>query len=316
MLTAIQRPVLPTAPAFGFNAHVAGSGKSYLAKTISWLSGNEPSEMPWSIEAEEQRKRLTAALLNGQSSILIDNINGILDSDTLCSILTGESYSDRKLGVSENLQLSTRALFLVTGNNVTVIKDLTRRIIVVTIDHKVERPSKIAFPFNPVVRMRDNWLKYRIAGLTILSAYIAAGSPRIVGDTVGSFEYWDSMIRQCVCWLGQQRIMDVGDPIKLIDNTYEADPELDRLKQFHSQWYEAYQSNTKTVAEVISDSKYKFGASYIQESLLRDVSGGKDPNSRVIAAFLRRHKNRIVNGYSITDGSLRNGIGTWIVKKH
>jgi hypothetical protein len=325
MLTAIQRPVLPTAPAFGFNAHVAGSGKTYLAKAISWLSGNEPSEMPWSNEPEEQRKRLTAALLAGRSSVLIDNLNGMLDSDTLCSILTSERYEDRKLGVSENLNLSTRSLFLVTGNNLTVVKDLCRRVIVSTIDHGTEKPSKLAFPFNPVVRVRENWLRYRAAGLTILSAYIAAGSTRITNDSVGSFEVWDSTIRQCVLWLSQfefamiyNSVPELGDPIKLLEQSYVNDPELERLEQFLSDWYRAYQDREKTVAEVLRDAGNVFSnqSNYgITNELLSDISGGNKPNSRAIAAFMRRNKGRIVNGYLMNSGRTYGTRATWFVQK-
>ncbi|MGZ8945022.1 MAG: hypothetical protein ACXW1W_06295 [Methylococcaceae bacterium] len=324
MLTAIQRPVLPTAPAFGANAYVAGSGKSYVTKAISWLSGNEPSEMPWSNEPEEQRKRLTAALLAGRSSVLIDNLNGMLDSDTLCSILTSESYEDRKLGVSENLNLSTRTLFLVTGNNLTVIKDLCRRVIVSTIDHGMERPSKLAFPFNPVARVRENWLKYRTAGLTILSAYIAAGSPRMTNDSVGSFEVWDSTIRQCILWLSGQDfalfyegVPELGDPVNLLEQSYENDPELERLEEYLNSWHKVYTDQEKTIADVMRDAGLNFDGtnSSIREELLIDISGGNKPNSRAIAAFMRRNKGRPVNGLVIRKGLIKSDRQLWSVLK-
>ncbi len=322
MLTTIQRPILPTAPAFGFNAHVAGSGKSYLAKAISWLSGNEPSEMPRSSEPEEQRKRFTAALLAGRSSVLIDNLNGMLDSDILCSILTSESYEDRKLGVSENLNLSTRSLFLVTGNNLTVVKDLCRRVIVSTIDHGTEKPSKLAFPFNPVARVRENWLKYRAAGLTILSAYIAAGSPRITSDSVGSFEVWDNTIRQCVLWLSRQdlrlysMVPDLGDPINLLDQSYHNDPELARLEEYLSSWHRTYSNQEKTVAKVMQDAGIDLDdTSSIPNDLLIDISGGNKPNSRAIAAFMRQNEGRYVNGYVIRKGRVKSERQLWSVLK-
>lgn len=325
MLTAIQRPVLPTAPAFGFNAHVPGSGKSYLAKAISWLSGNEPSEMPWSNEPEEQRKRLTAALLAGRSSVLIDNLNGTLDSDTFCSILTGESYEDRKLGVSENVNLSTRSLFLVTGNNLSVTEDLCRRVIVSTIDHGTERPSRLSFPFNPVARVREHWLKYRTAGLTILSAYIAAGSPQISTDSVGSFEEWDRTIRQAVLWLSKQEfaliyegVPELGDPVNLLEQSYENDPELERLEEYLSSWYKAYTDQEKTIADVMRDAaglNLDGTNSSIREALLIDISGGNKPNSRAIAAFMRRNKGRPVNGLVIRKGLIKSDRQLWSVLK-
>jgi hypothetical protein len=256
---------------------------------------------------------------------MIDNLNGMLDSDTLCSILTGESYEDRKLGVSENLKLSTRSLFLITGNNLTVVKDLCRRVIVSTIDHGTEKPSKLAFPFNPVARVRENWLKYRAAGLTILSAYIAAGSPRVTNDSVGSFEVWDSTIRQCVLWLSQfefamiyDSVPELGDPIKLLEQSYVNDPELERLEQFLSEWYRTYQDREKTVADLLRDAGNVFSDQSncsITNELLSDISGGNKPNSRAIAAFMRRNKGRIVNGYLINSGRSYGTRATWFVQK-
>ena len=281
--------------------------------------------MPWSNDPEEQRKRLTAALLAGRSSVLIDNVNGMLDSDTLCSILTSECYEDRKLGVSENLNLSTRSLFLVTGNNLTVVKDLCRRVIVSTIDHGSEKPSKLAFPFNPVARVRENWLKYRAAGLTILSGYIAAGSPRVTNDSVGSFEDWDSSIRQCVLWLGRFKfaridnsVPELGDPIKLLEQSYANDPELERLELFLTGWYRMYQNQEKIVADLLRDAGNVFsvqGNQGITKELLSDISGGNKPDGRAIAAFMRRNKGRIVNGYLMNSGRVYGTRATWFVQK-
>lgn len=324
MLTAIQRQVLPTAPAFGFNAHVAGSGKSYLAKTISWLNGIEPCEMPWTKDPEEQRKRLTAALLKGHPSILIDNVNGALDSDTLCSILTSERFEDRRLGASENLSLSTRTQILVTGNNLSIRNDLCRRVILTTIDHAQEKPALIQFPFNPVTRMRENWQACRVAGLTLLSGFIAAGSPQVSRDTLGSFEVWDASIRQCVLWLAMQLNHDasvpkLGDPLKLLEKSRAIDPETERLEQFLEEWHNAYLVEEKTVAEVIRETASPFppeSGSRISQELLSDISGGREPNSRAIAAFLRRHEGAIVGNYCIKRGRSKGTRVSWFVEKH
>ncbi|MBK5936159.1 hypothetical protein [Halorhodospira halophila] len=239
LLTAVQRPMLETAPAFGLNAYKAGSGKSKAAKAIAWLGGEEPVESPWSTEAEEQRKRLMSSLMEGPSAILLDNISGRMDSDTLCAILTSSRFKDRRLGTSDEVSAPTRVLVLATGNNLQLVGDLARRVLISTIDHGVESPERLAFPFDPVQRVRERWLYYRAAALTVLRGFIAAGQPGKGEGVVGSYEQWDALIRQCVLWLRDQELapFELADPADAVTQNYDADPETQKLEALLELWY-------------------------------------------------------------------------------
>ncbi len=117
ILTAIMRRVLPRAPAFSFDAPVAGTGKTLLGQCMLRLCGSAPDVVPECRDEEEFRKRLLSALRQGQPGILLDNIRGQFGSAALEALLTTERYSDRVLGASQMLSLPTNLLLLISGNN-------------------------------------------------------------------------------------------------------------------------------------------------------------------------------------------------------
>ncbi|HEY0340194.1 MAG TPA: hypothetical protein VGC34_05260, partial [Steroidobacteraceae bacterium] len=99
IISACIRHALPTAPAYGLNAHKAGSGKTTLGHTIARIpTGNNAAVMPLADEENEVRKTLLAILMAADLVVLVDNINAPVDSAALCAALTSESYKDRVLG--------------------------------------------------------------------------------------------------------------------------------------------------------------------------------------------------------------------------
>jgi hypothetical protein len=290
-LTAVQRQVLETAPAFAWNAHRAGTGKSKAAKAVGWLGGAAVPESPWSTEAEEQRKRLMASLLAGPAALLLDNINGPLESDTLCSILTSSQFSDRRLGVSEDVTVPTRVLMLATGNNIRIVGDLARRVLTVTIDHGIESPGALSFPFCPVARMRERWQHYRAAALTILRGFVAAGMPAGGSGTMGSFEVWDRMVRQCVVWLRDQGLthFELDDPFISVKRNQDEDPEMVKLRALLAVVDSQGTTSGVTVPEltrVMSTADY---------DVLDEIAGERGViNKRRLGRWLERHQGQVV----------------------
>jgi hypothetical protein len=53
--------------------------------------------MTYSGDPDEERKRIMAVLLNGDSVMLLDNVSEPLEGDALCSVLTSQTYQDRLL---------------------------------------------------------------------------------------------------------------------------------------------------------------------------------------------------------------------------
>ena len=139
MLTAAVRPSLPHAPMFHVRAHMVGSGKSYLCELITAFATPQrgtPTTFPG--DDEECRKLLLAELLRAPAVIEFDNLTGdLVAHKSLCTALTSEHMSGRILGVSKTATVSTRALFLSSGNNVGPVQDMTRRCITIHLDPAV-----------------------------------------------------------------------------------------------------------------------------------------------------------------------------------
>ena len=98
LLTLTGRMFFALAPLFVFDASTAGSGKGLLVTTISLIAtGEAPQVMELPADGEEQRKKITSALLAGQELIMWDESH-VIAGRTLAAILTAERYSDRLLG--------------------------------------------------------------------------------------------------------------------------------------------------------------------------------------------------------------------------
>lgn len=319
-LTAVQRPMIGTAPAFAANSYKAGTGKGKLSKAVAWLSGHEPSESPWSSEAEEQRKRIMAKLMTAPPSLLIDNVNGPLESDTLCAVLTSTTYEDRRLGASENVTVPTRVLIQATGNNIQVTGDLARRVLVATIDHGVESPERLAFPFDPVARVRERWLHYRAAALTILRGFIAAGSPQNGPGRMGSFEDWDAHIRQCVVWVRDERLADfeLADPADAVTANYAEDPDTMKLRGLIAGWHGVIGDRPVKARELVDQAHpaSNIGAPSEYRATLADaldeIAGERGTiNPRRLGRWIERHAGRVVDGRRIVKDGVSAGYTRW-----
>src|SRR5262249_53115684 len=179
ILTALGRRVLPAAPRFLFDGPVPASGKSLLASVVGWIAtGREPATQPFTGDAEEDRKRIIAALIAGDAVVSLDNISKPLKDDTLCKVLTQPVADDRLLGTMTNLKLPTWTTGLGTGANlVGTGGEMVRRVQKCRIDPGMERPEERTF--DRVLRdyVMERRAQLVAAALTIMRAYIVAGRP-------------------------------------------------------------------------------------------------------------------------------------------
>ncbi|MCG5531285.1 hypothetical protein LRD18_10500 [Halorhodospira halochloris] len=264
-----------------------------------------------------------SSLMEGPTAILLDNISARLNSDTLCAILTSSHFKDRRLGTSDEVSVPTRVLVMATGNNLRLKGDLSRRLLICTIDHRVESPERLTFPFDPVRRVRERWLNYRAAALTVLRGFIAAGQPRNGEGNIGSYEQWDALIRQCIVWLRDKQLapFELSDPADAVDQNYEDDPETQKLRGLLELWYECHGSEPKRSAEIAvnqggirqsdPNNVKPYGA---LEDVLKEIAGQPDQiNPRVLGRWIEKNSGRIVDGKRVVEHSKRSGIKTWRV---
>lgn len=308
-LTAVVRPVLPTAPAFLFGAPTPGSGKTLQAVCLAALAGHNPEVIPRADGEEEMRKRLFASVRQGALVLLFDNISGSLESDTLCSFLTTGCITDRVLGSSKMINSPTNTLCLLTGNNVSIVGDLNRRLVRVEIDPHHECPHQREFDFSPLAYIRENRMSLVRDALIVLKVAMSQEA-ELFGD-YGSFETWSAMVRKAVVWIGQQRWLDVVDPIRSVSNNFLQDPETQKLAALLTAWRNAFGTTGATVPEAIRTAKQIDDALF---AALDEIAGERGViNSRRLGRWIEKHVRRIVSGLCFASSGKRMNYNNWTV---
>jgi hypothetical protein len=191
LLTLTGRVFFGLVPLFVFDASTAGSGKGLLVTTISLIaSGSAPQVMELPGDGEEQRKKITSALLAGQELIMWDESH-VIQGRTLAAILTAENYSDRLLGGNKLITVMNRFTQVALGNNVEVWGDMKRRVVPSRLVPEVEHPEHRTGFRHPDLEqwVRDNRGDLLAAVLTIWRNWIAKGRPKS-GTGMGSFDRW------------------------------------------------------------------------------------------------------------------------------
>ena len=227
IVTPIVRGCMTTSPMHVITAPTAGSGKSYLCDLAAApVLGDACPVMSAQCNTEEMEKRIGAKLMSGHPIVCLDNINGDLGGDFLCQIIDRPIVEPRILGSSRTIRIPNQHVVFVTGNNVRLKGDLTRRAITGTLDAKMEKPSERDFPFRPFDRVLKDRGKYVGAALTIVQAFFVAGKPSVEMTPFASFEGWSNSVRAALIWLGR------ADPVTTAEAARKNDPEHQALEAF------------------------------------------------------------------------------------
>jgi putative DNA primase/helicase len=212
------------------------------------------------------------------------------------------------------LSIPTHALMVATGNNLSIVGDLKRRVSLIRMDSGQERPEQRTFSrdhLEDVFKRRGELIR---AALTLPLTYLAAGAPAIDGmHPLGGFEQWDRMVRRPLVWLG------LPDPLKASEGLREQDPDLEGMRLLVGAWCAAFGSASKTAAELaaagmafrpVSDT-YEFPE--LRDAL--QLVCNEKPNARRLGYWLRRHQDRIVDGMQVKQSAERahGGVARWVV---
>lgn len=299
ILTAAIRPVLPTAPAFAFDAPIQGSGKTLLASCIGALvEGRAPDVWPHTQgrDDEETRKRLFTALRTGSRALVWDNVTGIFDSASMAAFITADAMVDRVLGKSESFRIPNRALLILTGNNLQLAGDLPRRVIICRIDPETDEPFARQFDVDPL-----QWvLEHRTAMLAAACTLIRARFTHMTNPAPGrlaSFEAWDDLVRQTVVWADMALCSEeFGDPMDIVREAQAADPESDALFALLDALHDKFAGREFTAKDVQTEAKASVVQSPLELAVL-DLAGDRALNSvRSLGRVLKFREGRIVHG--------------------
>ena len=290
ILPFVRRMIDGPTPLHLFDAPVEGTGKTLLVSCITIMaSGKEPEGFTESADDDEWHKRLTAALEEGGTFMFIDNLNRILDTGALASILTSRTWKDRKLGSTKMLTLPNTAVWLASGNNTRLSRELIRRTVFCRLDAKVDAPwerKDFRHP-NLLKWAKENRGKLVRAALTLVRAWIAAGRPA-GKQTLGMFESWVETVGG---------ILDVAGVPGLLANAKEfrqtAADKVSEWRAFVAAWWQTHSETKVGITDLF--------ALATEQKLLDSVLGDKGDKSQRTRLGLAMGKvaDRVFGAYRI-----------------
>ena len=293
LLPFVRRMIDGCTPIHLVEAPTPGSGKGLLCNLISIIAtGKVADGRTLASQDDETRKMLTAELSRGRPIILLDNTDERkkLDSPSLASVVTAETWTDRLLGKTAMLTLANRALWLVTGNNPGLSMEIARRCVRIRIDPRVDRPWQRSGFKHPVIGQwaQENRPRLVRAVLVLVRAWIAAGRP-MGGQRLGSFERWSAVLG------GILDVAGIRGFLGSLEDLYEtADAEGQVWREFTCQWWEAFGARPMKVVELNDFCQSR--------SLMDTVRGDGTFRSQEtrLGFALSRARDRVFGGLRIT----------------
>lgn len=311
LLTLALRSTLPRAPLFAVSATTPGAGKGLLVEACNLIvRGRDAAIMapPGGRDADDEtRKRITAVLLQGGASVLVDNWTSTIGGNSLNTLFTSDEWTDRVLGQSQMVKLPARVTWAATGNNLVVRGDMVRRTLMTEINPGVERPELRQFAnANLAQHVLEHRRELLSALYTILRAYHLAGKPEDGGPVLGRFEDWSRAVCAPVRWLG------FPDPIQSQERLREEDPETQNLSALLSGWHAAIGDGFLTTGAMIAaGEKAQWGTGAFESSsseafrqlhqVLLEVApeGGSSISRKRLGWYLKKHVGRVCDGHKL-----------------
>ena len=308
ILTAVVRPSLSHAPMFHADAPSIASGKSYLCELFTALATpRKGTPFAFPTDDEECRKLLLAELMKAPAVIEFDNLTSdLIPHKSLCSTLTSEYVSGRILGQSKTSEVSTRVLFLSSGNNVDPVRDMTRRTITITLDPACEIPAAREFKKQPVHEVRADRGRFVSLALTIICAWHNAGKPNTECKPIVTYNDWSDYCRQPLLWLG------LPDPAQCIFEAMRVDPDREILGEFLQAWHDRFGQ----LPTLVKDAICHINSSDTLRELIRDIAsdGRGVVDRRRLGWWIKKHSNRIVNRLRIVKVTGNSSSAKWKVE--
>lgn len=299
IFSAVVRQILPTCPAFGFDAPMQGSGKTLLAETIAIIaSGTKASAIaPGRNDYDEEfRKRLMALFLKGEKAYLFDNIVGQFDSASLAAALTSDVYEDRILQHSKTAKIYVKAMFLFTGNNLRFTGDMSRRVLTVRLKPSDDKLAQREYKFDPMIKAKQLRKQIISSVLSLINHWKHCGAPRASG-TMTSFSEWDTLVRQPLTHIAQtlpqSRLLDVLEvSVKQQDDSSDKESLIALLIALAAVYGEGKRFKATSALKAMSDN----GHSPLTDAVLAHIKREKLQSSIHLGNLLKQFKDRNVDG--------------------
>ncbi len=281
LLSTVARACLDLAPANLIAAPErsgSGVGKGKYAKCCCVIAfGHLPVAIGPGNDEDEREKRIFSAFLSAASVVLFDNWNNlILTSNNLASVLTERPAGIRQFRTLDVIVVDAPTSVFLTGNGLSLGKDLSRRNINMNLDARMENPELRAFPTDALLDVRMRRAELLVAALTILR-YGRRGGRMSRGAPLGSYEQWGEWVRDPLLTLGCQ------DPVLRVLENKQSDVNRQRDLVILDEWWQRHKNSPVLASELHSE-------------VLRLISP-RNPHWRAAVAFCNSHNGTRVGGY-------------------
>ena len=239
---------------------------------------------------EETEKRLSAELMTEQPIVSIDNLNGGLGGDFICQAIERPLIKPRILGKSETQRIENTVTLYGNGNNLRLLGDVVRRVILCSMDANLERPELRSFHSDPVATVLADRGRYVAAVLTIVSAYMTAKCPKPCAP-LASFEDWSRLIRSSLVWLER------ADPVSTMEAARRDDPVLGNLRAVVAAWKAAIGTDTPLRCGAIKKASDTDGD--LSKALATVASAEAGISAKRLGRWLNRNKDRVIDGVKV-----------------
>jgi hypothetical protein len=313
LFTPFARPTIDGCVPFGvLDKNARRVGATYLADIIGEIYSGRSLPRTSKTNEEEMRKRILSLAISGDPIILLDNVEGVLDSSTLAGVITSMAVLDRRLGVTEMVAMPMRALWLVTAQNLILSNELVGRALHVRLETAFEHPEhRTGFKYDPILpHVHRERPKLASAVLTVLRGYFAAGCPDQRLTSWGSFEQWSRIVRGALVWAG------MPDPINGRRELVESgDSELGVLERVLIEWEKL--GKPMLVSDLLAEMHVgAFAHAALKEALAELCECSPDKlTTKLISMQLRKYKKKNVGGRRFDHKPKQGGGTPWFVSR-
>jgi hypothetical protein len=327
VLTLLARPAIAGAcPAWVFDASSRRSGKSLQVDVVHIITtGRAASRMTFPEQDEELEKVLSAYAMRGAASVNFDNVARKFGGAALDKVITAVGSVDlRVLGSTDLRTCEWYAVIFASGNNVSFGGDMIARVLSPRLETPLDRPELLE-PAIPDLRgwVRDHRVELVHAALTILRAYVVAGSPDMGCARWGGFESWARLIPHAIAWVGGADPMGArrglegdGDPEELAHAglvegwarlcASESKPDGLTIKQALAALYPATSHREELPPDGFDDLRE------VIESVT-SARPGFPPSSKALGEKLRKWREKPVGGRKLSGAPGHAGTVRWSV---
>lgn len=301
-----------------------GSGKGKLGNAVLRpFTGRALGVVPDPHDERELAKEITTQLMEGKQVVMFDNFT-TLNSPSLAALWTSEIWDKRILGGQQAANIEIRTVWVMTGKNVQMSTEMTRRCLRSRLTPNTDRPEeRQGFKHEDleswVMSVRPQLVQ---AAHIIIKWWVQNGMPPSTHKrTLGSFECWARVIGGILEQAGYKEFLGNHREFQA-----KSDNERNARSSFCATWYEWMEMSPETranascgdlmpIAEGIEGLPIKGSTTRALQTSLGMYLGS---NVDVIVEHVEEISEGVLRArqYRIGRGTQKKGKQMWFIEKH